>query len=444
MILRENKVDTNGNWISDGYGQWQGPYQISGTDGTGTDSDGIHFIYKSTPNKNASLPEGLTSNNLSDGWVESASDAEINGVDKLYSWMAFSTKKNSAGYWINFQGPILWSVWGSTGIDGDGVEYIFYVTTQDVNWNEVDGDINPENWTVQTEKEEYIQNANWKDDPQKMNAGDYQWVSKRTYSWIALDANNKPVKSEGKGWGPYSKPQLWSYYAKDGKADGYVVDLDNSSLAVTVDDEGLLSLGLSRDFEHKVIVNVNKSGTSPVPYIEGTTDLTAASAEAPIYVVETLPNELEEALAHSSAPGAGSPNYWYYSDISSDGRGIDVTIVSADKILAEYSSYLGSNGSTFETEATAKSEINLKKHRVRFNLKITVYDSYTNSTTYSASVYNRSFYVYGVYTGHNGAAGYNLDLKCSTNTVHIARKTGARNPQSVSVWCLKTRGDEQP
>lgn len=114
--------------------------------------------------------------------------------------------------WTNWSGPYKWSLWGETGKDGDGIEYIFRLTTK----NEVDanGVLKEQYWPPVTQsqvdaigeayqQDEYMPNG-WDDDPGHVNETQcYQFVSKRKYKG--------DVGDEGK-WLPFSTPTLWDKY----------------------------------------------------------------------------------------------------------------------------------------------------------------------------------------------------------------------------------------
>lgn len=55
-------------------------------------------------------------------------------LDTPYEYAAYRPSTNDANgdrVWgqIGFTGPVLWSAYGEKGLDGDGVEYIFYANS---------------------------------------------------------------------------------------------------------------------------------------------------------------------------------------------------------------------------------------------------------------------------------------------------------------------------
>lgn len=61
-------------------------------------------------------------------------------------------------------------------------------------------------------------------------------------------------------WGTFSIPTLWSYYAKDGIVNGYIVDLSNENLPVGTDEDGYV-----QSYSGRTSVQVYKNGTKVQP-----------------------------------------------------------------------------------------------------------------------------------------------------------------------------------
>lgn len=116
------------------------------------------------------------------------------------------------GNWTDWSGPYKWSLWGETGKDGDGIEYIFRLATKE----QVDstGALKTQYWPPTTQAQvddigetyqldEYIPSG-WDDDPHEVNDTQcYQFVSKRKYKGDVGDAGK---------WLPFSTPTLWDKY----------------------------------------------------------------------------------------------------------------------------------------------------------------------------------------------------------------------------------------
>ena len=98
---------------------------------------------------------------------------------------------------------------GERGIDGGGMEWIYYHTSvfiTDDEWDDVNKywSDNPQNWPS-SNNDEYKQSP-WTDDPQGVTEEyPYEWISQR--------------KKSGGVWGSFTKPTLWAKWSKDG-SDG--------------------------------------------------------------------------------------------------------------------------------------------------------------------------------------------------------------------------------
>lgn len=150
-----------------------------------------------------------------------------------------------------FSAPILWSAYGEKGIDGDGIEYIFYADS--IGTPPSRGDW-PPNWGENTvgkysgtlgrsltfQDNEFIASgSSWTDDPADLNEypfgpGSKQWVSIRKKRVWNPEVNPEPT------WGQYSEPKLWSGVGTDGVVDGYTVSIYNATMLVTTDSNGAI------------------------------------------------------------------------------------------------------------------------------------------------------------------------------------------------------------
>ena len=227
----------------DSIGPWDGPFRISGANGeNGVDGDKLEFIYRLS-NDGVNRPSLYDTNDQRDDYVPTNWTDNPSGInqDNKYEWMSFRTKVHSEndreGTWTRFMDPVLWSAWGKNGMDGDGVEYIFYTSEGEYPL------INPYDWYNDSayNTREYIRGGmpstsapnQWQDDPYDLNLmpqGSKTWVSVRKQT---TGTNGQTA------WGRYSNPALWAYYAKDGDAGiGIVADLDNDTMAVPLKANG--------------------------------------------------------------------------------------------------------------------------------------------------------------------------------------------------------------
>lgn len=161
-----------------------------------------------------------------------------------YAMWRDSTNENGSRVWgINkFNGPILWARWGDKGLDGDGVEYIFYASANGTPPSASDSLNWPPNWINTATGEsyqgpEYIPESSlWEDDPIDLSLssnygpGSKEWVSMRKKQYDSTAGKHV--------WGPYSEPALWSSIPLDVVASGYTVDLDNENMPVGSDGTG--------------------------------------------------------------------------------------------------------------------------------------------------------------------------------------------------------------
>lgn len=223
--------------INDGVAdEWLGPWLISGPEGqAGKDGKGIEFVYIRTANNtvDAAAISNLnaqygTDTFQADDYVPTNWTDNPQGItaELPYEWVAIRTSDRN-GVWSQFIGPILWSKWGQNGMDGDGVEYIFYAAASEVTFS---GSLNPANWAI-VQTDEYLgpDNSGWQDNPIDLST-----IGQGAYEWVSI---RKRDHSTG-NWGAFSQPALWAYYSKDGVADGYILNLTKDSFLCQVDEDG--------------------------------------------------------------------------------------------------------------------------------------------------------------------------------------------------------------
>lgn len=239
------------------YGMWLGPWRISGPGGeNGADAEDIDYIYRlttseafpegeETPNEWAIEQQNTHSNVIptpaikrSDVWTDNPQ-----GIDSInrYEWMCLRTKPRGTNtQWGRFTSPILWSAYGKTGLDGDGIEYIFYThiynaASPSPNFEGVN---DPTSWTTDPDfqNREYYKGS-WSDDPDDLEdlpAGSKIYVSiRRKYA----DDIPSP-EAEGAYWHAYSEPSLWSSTGRDGTVEGASLSNSNPTIPVNFDDNG--------------------------------------------------------------------------------------------------------------------------------------------------------------------------------------------------------------
>ena len=246
-------------------------YTSGGGGSNGEDGEEIEWIYT----QSATKFDATTINTLEEalqaysGTTRITTSANIGGrtwynhpsgiSESLpYEYAAYRPSTNNSNgdrIWgqVGFTGPVLWSAYGEKGMDGDGVEYIFYAN----NVNSIPAGQYPNEWAA-SQQDEYTgpeETSQWQDNPydlEQLGAGAKQWVSIR-----------KKTLNEVSGimeWGTFSIPALWSYYAKDGIVNGYIVDLSNENLPVGTDEDGYV-----QSYSGRTSVQVYKNGIKVQP-----------------------------------------------------------------------------------------------------------------------------------------------------------------------------------
>ncbi len=223
------QVFINGNGQ---YGEYINPICLTGNGTAGEDGSGVNFIYKTFINEEqVSSPGAVTVENgvpvVPEGWTD-----HPKGVTKDVPYEYCSVAINTKGQWSpQWSQPFVWSHFGQNGMDGDGVEYIYYASLIAPTHNL------PETWTNDEgfQNNEYIrEGSEWTDDPrdlEDLGPGYKQWVCvRKKYA----DAGSKDVY-----WHAYSSPALWGYYSKDGIASALIMDVvgENKYLYLTQENK---------------------------------------------------------------------------------------------------------------------------------------------------------------------------------------------------------------
>ena len=180
---------------------WGNPIRLTGYQGrNGTDGNNIEFIFKLTKN-HLFVPATPESWNQTDfvpeGWTDSPTGISLT---MQCEWVCSRTLVESR--WTNWSTPAIWSKWGENGTDGDGVEYIYYLSKD----GSAPDNPTPEDYETNDEYQQddwYPQSTNWSDDPHGVSEVEaFEFVSVRKY------------KGKEKLWGPFSNPVVWSNFGK--------------------------------------------------------------------------------------------------------------------------------------------------------------------------------------------------------------------------------------
>lgn len=189
----------------------------------------------STPDANSKGQTKADNDFIPEGWFDNPQGVT---PEKRFEWMSWRVKVN--GEWTEFQTPIIMSAYGLRGIDGDGVEYIFYVGTDSSIFT---GDLNPANWYTNAQSKadtehqsynasEYIKpNTGWTDDaPDVTGSGAVLYVSMRKKRTDNEDLSSEDPQAY---WHQYSEPKIWTRNGTDSISAGSVL-FDNSTMFVPV------------------------------------------------------------------------------------------------------------------------------------------------------------------------------------------------------------------
>lgn len=240
------QVFINGNGQ---YGEYMNPICITGA--SGKDGSRISFIYKrSIDGEGVTNPGAVTVINgvpeVPVGWNDHPS-----GVTKEVPYEYCSCVTSDKGKWgTMWCEPFIWSHFGQNGMDGDGVEYIYYVALIAPTNNL------PESWTNDEgfQNNEYIKyGSGWTDNPQNLDSEEFGPGYKQ---WVSVRKKYSDNDGQDPYWHAYSSPALWSYYSKDGlNGVTYSLQLSNISLSYAPADQNY-------NLQMSCNVNLYKNGST--------------------------------------------------------------------------------------------------------------------------------------------------------------------------------------
>ena len=226
------------------YDTWSDPVRISGNNGTngedGTDYEYIYILKTAqytfpTNEKPANIStgevspgghaaSGIDTNKQQDDWVPKGWWDNPQGIDSTnkFEYMSLRTKPKGSNTWGAFSDPFIWSHWGRNGMDGDGTEYVFIRTKNNVppvmdsTQSGYTADEFRPTITAASQAASDTEQAQTTDDPKGTNETyQYEWVAKRNMS--APDASGQRTWRKFTGENNDYKMSLWSNYAEDGK-----------------------------------------------------------------------------------------------------------------------------------------------------------------------------------------------------------------------------------
>lgn len=211
----------------------------------GVDSSEREWIYKQSNSSSApTIPTQTSSNKSTDGYIPSGWTNHPQGVTPTmpYEYACWRDKARGATTWGDFQGvsgyALLWSHYGRKGSDGDGMEYVFVRTKENVqpqvynndsgndshgtapgadehlpkvyvaSSNEIKGNTNYDSSGYKTISGNHV--AECTDDPV---GTDSEWK----FEWVLVRRKDDPDDTGARDWLPYSgSMSLWANWSKDG------------------------------------------------------------------------------------------------------------------------------------------------------------------------------------------------------------------------------------
>lgn len=191
---------------------WSIPVRVTGKDGNdGVDGTSIEFRYKRTATMvTPSNPGNVDTEQLIQlGWLD-----HPQGVSSSYPCEYVISRTLTNDVWSSWQGPVLWSKYGANGKDGDGIEYIYTLTSTNIAPTIVSYD----NGSSEAQKDGYIpeQGSNenpWTDNPTGIDSiNKWEWVSiRRKYG-----QDNEHEEETTRQWEIFETPVLWARYGDTG------------------------------------------------------------------------------------------------------------------------------------------------------------------------------------------------------------------------------------
>ena len=276
MIQGEYKLNgtTREYQLINGNSYWTNPVCLSGEDGQpGQDGDDLEFIYHiydtvpqfgNNDNNPSHWSPNQQTNYLGPTGYEWTNNPTGVTILNKYEYCAYRRKTGNPKTWGTFSEPFPWSIYGENGIDGDGVEYIYYRSDSITPPNS--GDTYPPSWTNNSSINAYFQHDDfpcieevtgsswdtttntgkqnnsyiyhgWTDEPQGVSNNHNE-----KYEFVAVRKKGfKTGSITEKEWKSFSSPTLWANYAEDGVATSMVLETDNDNVTVGVDGQNIVN-----------------------------------------------------------------------------------------------------------------------------------------------------------------------------------------------------------
>lgn len=338
-FMSQSFVTPGRNGNADTYGTWTTPIRITGDKGQdGNDGADIEFIYTrktngtapAAPPVNGTYPDDWPRHDV--GGTSVDHDTDGNGVvwydnpqgvasNMMYEYVSMRTKSGTT--WSPYSTPVIWAKWGEKGMDGDGYEYIYTLTSTATAptltppyWGYVGGgETLYSNVAVNSEiyqRDEFVP-EDWYDDPDTVDSSNpYQWVCRR--------------KKHNEVWGEFSSPALWSNWAPPG-SNGSHYEFRYKNSTTTLGDNDKPSpgnSGTSNDTTNNDWSTTPQPTTSDAKYVwmtqcqvngsgsygtwttpirltgeQGVQGADGAGANSMKYIITTSVNEIKYSLNHA-------------------------------------------------------------------------------------------------------------------------------------------------
>lgn len=205
------------------YGEWTTPMRITGENGkNGEDGDEIEFIYTrmATTWENPQAPFSPQIDDWTGSYGGKVWTDHPEGVTKDLPLEYVCQRNKIDGTWYPYSTPVVWSRWGKNGMDGDGCEYVFVRS---------DNDMPP---TITNSNDTYDGKTYLDDDYCPLSSAgrctdNPSGVTRNLrYEWVATRKMTEPTDLGVREWTKYSGTMsLWAKFTES----TIRVDLDNEN-----------------------------------------------------------------------------------------------------------------------------------------------------------------------------------------------------------------------
>ena len=241
----------SGNMCYEPTSKWSTPVEyvlgVIGKDGEGIEymfflSDKQQTNFSKLPNANwpydvfTNGNESQKKDASASGWKD---DPQGVTIENPYEYVSMRTGSGNPEDWVGCQWstPSLWSKYGEDGRDGEGIEYIYFLSNSadapDFDTSTNDQHDNYAGFSIDAQQTpEYLPTTNrikWTDNYQKpTDSSRYSWVSTRRYKDTGVIDENTGKKIFR--WTLFSTPQLWNVFMQSGKAYAELYRRDANTL----------------------------------------------------------------------------------------------------------------------------------------------------------------------------------------------------------------------